>query len=230
MHDEPCAVILRMQLDAHFPVVASVLARVVENRRDQAAQALDRSLHGDALVHVTFQLDGALEGHRFELQKLAFHQVRQVDALFRLRFHDVGLLGVEACEEQQVGHEPLHALAFRLRAFDPLALACDGALGVRHEDRRVREDDGERGLQLMRGVGHELPLLLPRTLYRAQGPAREEYADHEEDGERDRADGREGERKGLPSVRRADIGKRDARDAGVGGVLLVKKAQFGKLA
>ena len=130
MHDEACVAILRMQLDAHFPVVAGVLARVVEKCRDQAAQALNRSLHGDALVHVAFQLDGALEGHRFELQKLAFHQVRQIDALIRLRFHDVGLLGVEARQEKQIGHEPLHALAFLLRAFDPLALACDGALGV----------------------------------------------------------------------------------------------------
>ena len=222
MHDESHATILRMQLDAHLAVVAGVLACVVEKRRDQAAQALDRSLHGDALVHVAFQLDGAFECYRFELQKLAFYQVRQVDALLRLRFHDVGLLSVEAREEQQVGHEPLHALAFRLRAFDPLALACDGALGVRHENRRVREDDGERGLQLMRGVGHELPLLLPRALHRAQGPAREEYADHEEDGECDHADACKGEREGLPSVRRADVGKRDARDAGVGSVLLVE--------
>lgn len=103
--------------------------------------------------------------------------------------------------------------AFRLRAFDPLALACDGALGVRHENRRVREDDGERGLQLMRGVGHELPLLLPRALHRAQGPAGEEHADHEEDGECDHADAREGEREGLPSVCGADVGERDARDA-----------------
>ena len=75
MHEKSRAPILRMQLDAHLAVVAGVLARVIEKRRDQAAQTLDRPLHGDALIHVAFQLDVALEGHRFELQKLAFHQV-----------------------------------------------------------------------------------------------------------------------------------------------------------
>ena len=82
----------------------------------------------------------------------------------------------------------------------------------------------------MRGVGHELPLLLPRPLYRAQGPAGEEYADHEEDGECDHADACKGEREGLPSVCGADIGKRDARDAGVGSAFLVEQSKVGKLA
>ena len=100
---------------------------------------------------------------------------------------------------------------------------------ILQQDVRIGEHDGERRLNLVRGVGHELPLLLPRALHRAQGPAREEHADHEEDGECDHADACKGEREGLPSACGADIGKRDARDAGVGGALLVEQSQLGEL-
>ena len=52
------------------------------------------------------------------------------------------------------------------------------------EQLGICHDDGQRRFQLVRGIGNELLLLLPRGLDRADGPAGEQEADAEEQQQR----------------------------------------------
>ena len=89
-------------------------------------------------------------------------------------------------------------------------------------DPRVGQDDGERGLQLVGGVGHKLPLLGPGPFHRLQGQPGQKQADGEEHrqsrpADEQRVEHQPSQRGPLP----AEVGESDAHPA-VGELLLLE--------
>ena len=194
----------------------NILARIVDQRHDQALQPLRVTRELDALRDLRAQLDAPLERDRLELQQLAFHQIREVDGFVRLmrdgsaRRTRSGLGSsflVHLRQREQVAHQPLHRLGLVLRAFKPLGLARHAAFGVLERDGCVREDDRERRLQVVGSVGHETTLLRPGVRHRAQRPTAEEDADDEEHQQGRHADDAQRQGQGLPAAGVARVGE-----------------------
>ncbi len=83
-------------------------------------------------------------------------------------------LGVRAREQQEIGDEAAHPAARAQRGLRRLPAVAVERLG---EQLEVGEDAGERRAQLVRGVGHELPLALQGgLLLRARLVERDEHA------------------------------------------------------
>ena len=216
----------------HRSPVVDVLAGVVDERARQTTQALLVAAQLDPRLHLRFQLHAALEGHRFELQGLAFEHVGQVH-LLEHRAGGPGLSGglllVHLRQREQIAHQALHGLGLVLRALEPLALACHAALGMLERDGRVGQDNGERGLQVVRCVGHEAPLLRPSAGDGAQRPAAEEQADDEEHGKRRNLHHGERCRQAAPAASASHVGECQVHDA-ARLALHVEQAQVGQAA
>ena len=72
-------------------------------------------------------------------------------------------------EEEHVFHQFAHAFSLGFDIFHPLLLRPDGRVRILQQDVRIGEHDGERRLNLVRSIGHELFLLHPCLLHRADG-------------------------------------------------------------
>ena len=134
-------------------------------------------------LHSAVQLQPPLKIDRLKGQQLLLHQPGQVRVL------EGGPDGtvVHPRQLQQTLHQRAHPGCHGQHA--------PGVLGVRlglHQ-LRVGQDDGQGGLQLVAGVGHELPLLRPGPLHGPHRPPGQQDADTPEKGGGQHADARTGE-------------------------------------
>ena len=157
-----------------------VLHGIVDKDADHAAQPVRVALHVHALGDGILHGRPALERDGVELEGGGAHDFREVDvgALQDVRGAGDALVG--ARELQKVVYERLHVAGLLGRAVHPAPGVCGEGL-VALEDLRVREDDGERRLQLVRRVGHEAALLVPGALDGRERPVRELPRDAEQD-------------------------------------------------
>ncbi|MNI50031.1 hypothetical protein D3C73_1046700 [compost metagenome] len=73
---------------------------------------------------------------------------------------------------EQIIRQLRHPLRFRFDVMQPFGLLGNGVVLVGQEYIGIRIDNGERGLQLMRGIGDELLLLVKGFPDRSDGAVR----------------------------------------------------------
>ena len=116
-----------------------------------------------------------LEQHRLERQQGLVHKAAQV----QLRLRILRAPGIHAGQLQQALHKAAHLLRHREDA-PGKAGAGRGVVTRRLQQLRIRQNDGQGRFQLVRGVRHELPLLVPRPGNGPHQPARQQQAHDEE--------------------------------------------------
>ena len=161
---------LRQQPDGRAlgRVAGGVLEQVQDEPVELVGVALDREPGGEV------DLELAPVQQRLDLVARGFGDLRQVDV-------GVGgaAAGVGAGEEEQVGDEARHAPGGAEGGVDRVAVVLGRAREGRLEELEVRLHAGERGAQLVRCVGDELPLAVERLLARrALGVERLEHPVH----------------------------------------------------
>ena len=147
-----------------------------------------------------------LEQHRLERQQGVVHEGAQV----QLRLRILRAPGIHAGQLQQALHKAAHLLRHREDA-PGKAGAGRGVVTRRLQQLRIRQNDGQGRFQLMRGVRHELPLLVPRPGNGPHQPACQQQAHDEEHRKSRRA--RNGKRADEAVQRRRlgrGVGKNDA--------------------
>ena len=161
-----------------------IFLRVIEEDLDDLLQVLWRAVDRDAVGDVLRERQALFEEECVKGEQLVRNEARQVDGLQR---HLLDGTAVDTSELQEALDEATHLVRHREDILDELRL-MRFIEARRFQHLRIGQDDGERCLQLMGGVGNELPLLCPGFLDRAYRPAREEDADDEEAGEAAEAD------------------------------------------
>ena len=167
-----------------------VLGGVVQQRVRHAGELGAVAGHLDALLGVALDLAAPLERHGVELEG------RLLDDLAEGELHEgahgphrarLGLVGPR--KREQVLHEALHVLGLLGRRVHPAGVLLAEA-SAPLQDLDVGDNHGERGLELVRGVGDEAPLRVPCLAHRLDGAlgehARggvERHEAHAQDGE-----------------------------------------------
>ena len=142
-----------------------------------------------------------LERDRVELEAALGDDGGEPDLRDALPGRPGGLPLVGASQREQVLDEVAKVLRLVRRALHPAPRLIGDAL-VLQEYLRVGEYDGERGLELVRGIRDEATLLPPGALDRPQRPAREDVGDGEERAHRREEDAHV--RHGLVAQRHVD--------------------------
>ena len=121
--------------------------------------------------------------HGLIRQRGVFYQRAQIHTRKRLPHRAVVRPRQFQQSRDQRAHPVRHQQNIRRKArfFLRPAVLCLQKLGV-------RENHAERCFQLVRRIGHKLPLLLPRLFYRLHCPARQQKADEQEAGKAQHAD------------------------------------------
>ena len=181
IRDAQQAVVRAAFLERHLDraVRGRIFLRVIEEDLDDLLQVLCRTVDRDAVGDVLGERQALFEEEGVEGEQLVGNEARQVDVL---QGHFLDGTVVDTCELQEALYEAAHLVRHRKDIIDELCL-MRFIETRRFQHLRVGQDDGERRLQLMGGVGNELPLLCPGFLDRAYRPACEEDADDEEAGE-----------------------------------------------
>ena len=120
--------------------------------------------------------DSALfKEQRFKRQHGVLHQRTPVERL-KYFFHRAV---IHSRKLQKVFHQPAHLVGHGEDALGK-AGAGRGVVAWRLQQLRIRQDDGQGRFQLMRGVRHELPLLVPRPGNGPHQPACQQQAHDKE--------------------------------------------------
>ena len=157
-----------------------VLRGIVDQNLREPLQAGRISLHLDARLDRGVELAATLEGHGIELERCAVDEIGEVDGLLRHLLLHVSAALVRTRQRQEIVHEVGHLLGLISRGIDPAAGILRYRV-VRLQDLAVRKDHGERGLELMGGIGHEALLGAPGILDRLQHPLGQIPGDEEQD-------------------------------------------------
>ncbi|CDN42633.1 hypothetical protein BN871_BR_00040 [Paenibacillus sp. P22] len=180
-------VMLLHQLDVDGAFFVGVFHGVVQQDHDDLADLLAAADGSQAGLNLIREFQVLFVDDRLHRQNDAFHRFAQVER--NLEHPVAGILHLG--QVQQVVRQRLHALGFRLDVMQPLGLSGDRVVAVREQHVGVGVDDGQRRLQLVRGIGDEALLLVERLPHRSDGAACEVPAHKIDDGEHDESDQRE---------------------------------------
>ncbi|CAN4006103.1 Stage 0 sporulation A-like protein, partial [Dysosmobacter welbionis] len=148
-----------------------ILDGVVQQDADQLAQFVGVAGDGHVGGDVALQGLSRLKGHRLKGQYAVRGQVGERD----LPHHRRGNRIVRPGQGQHLLHQGLHLSGLGADVVRPPGRAV--LQRRRLQQFRIGEDHGQRRLQLVRGVGKELPLLLPGLCHRAGGPPGQQDGD-----------------------------------------------------
>ena len=164
--------------DGDVPRRFRVLPGIVQENVRRLPQVLLAAPEGDARLDIRCQGQACLEEHRLEGENRIADQLAEI----HLGEDQISLAAVGPGQVQHLFNELAHLPGHGEDVDGELAAAF--LVEIRAVQKLcVGHDDRQRGFQLVRGVRHKLPLLLPRLFHRLYRPPGQQPADEEKHGE-----------------------------------------------